>query len=172
MLTEEEKLHNKRRHKIMLIRTQKQNIKIIIDLLEADGFYEKPASDDYSNFPGGLCLHSLNVYDMFLKLIKYSKTFVPYSNNIIRIGCLLHQVKPTGKKTLAYISPYLNLKKDERDLIKYCWGYNGIYNGDISSIDEYNNLVKEDKYLKLMFLADEFSKHFIERKINVGEKNA
>lgn len=55
---------NKERFCRLLRETERENIDYLIEDLEADGFFEAPASaQGHGAYPGGLMEHSLNVYD-------------------------------------------------------------------------------------------------------------
>ncbi len=170
MLTEEEIKHNRKRHITLLARTKRKNINLLLHKLDAIGFYKaKATSNKYGNFKGGLCAHHLSVYDNFLRLIKWSKIHIPYSQITTRISCLLHQVKTTGNDSIKFVELFIKLRDDEKELIRHCWGYNGVYTGDVNSLDEFVKIAKNNKYLRLIYLADEYSKYFIERRIDTNE---
>ena len=96
MLTEEQILENKNRF-INLLQTIKRegaDIDGLIKKLETSDFFTAPASTMYhSAYKGGLCQHSLNVYDNLCKLIaiKYPEDCNYNSDNII-ITALLHDI--------------------------------------------------------------------------------
>ncbi len=68
----------------------------LLDYLEKTDFFTAPASGKrHSNFEGGLCLHSINVYKRFVKLLqseygdKWTEVISPESAAII---ALLHDI--------------------------------------------------------------------------------
>lgn len=82
---------NKTRFIEILKNTSKIGIVNVISWLESTDFFEAPASTQYhENYSGGLCEHSLKVYDAFLKL---KDTFdLDISDESIAIMSLLHDV--------------------------------------------------------------------------------
>lgn len=70
--------------------------KELLEFLEKSDFFVAPASTQFhSNFQGGLCEHSLNVYNRFLKMIKleYGDNYQDkVSDETIAICGLLHDV--------------------------------------------------------------------------------
>lgn len=113
----------------------------LIDYLDSTDFFKAPASTKYHcSFPGGLCLHSLNVYralsslaDRFLSDDKYSKT------SLIIIG-LLHD--------LNKINFYEETIKNEKVYSNYGKKYDELGNFDWVSSKSYK--VKESKDRKLL----------------------
>ncbi len=60
---------NKQKFIDILRATDRENMDYVIEDLEAMGFFEAPASvKNHYNFPGGLVLHSLKVYEMAMAL--------------------------------------------------------------------------------------------------------
>lgn len=142
MLTQEQLQENKQEF-IELLRTIKRDgdIEGLIAYLEATDFFVAPASTQYHcSFPGGLCLHSLNVYKVLKRLVKnfasevvntenketgeVSKEIVPnYSEDTMIIVGLLHDLgkinfyEPSVKNTKVY-SPY---GKKEDSLGNFDW---------------------------------------------------
>ena len=82
---------NKERFIALLQTTNRSGVDKIIAYLESTDFFEAPASTQYhENYIGGLCEHSLKVYDTFKKL---HKTFNFNINiNSIILMSLLHDV--------------------------------------------------------------------------------
>lgn len=92
---------NRQRFIEILRSTGRDGIEYIIEDLDTWGFFEQPASArNHFNFPGGLALHSLNVYDMAMALrgailplrADMEKALSPDS---IAIAALLHDVCKT-----------------------------------------------------------------------------
>lgn len=78
--------------------TGRENIDYVIEDLEGYGFFDAPASSrNHFNFPGGLLMHSLNVYDMAMAL---RSAIIPMRPDIeaelpaesVAIAALLHDV--------------------------------------------------------------------------------
>ncbi len=89
---------NRKRFCDLLRDTGRENIDYVIEDLDAMGFFEAPASvKNHFNFPGGLVQHSLNVYDMAMKLREGVLSLRPgFENKLtpasIAITALLHDV--------------------------------------------------------------------------------
>ena len=86
-------------NKLRFIETIKNTSKIgivnVISWLESTDFFEAPASTQYhENYVGGLCEHSLKVYDAFLKLKDTFKLDI--SDESIIVMSLLHDVCKIG----------------------------------------------------------------------------
>ena len=75
MLTNEQIELNKERYIDLLRTTHRNGIEDLIEYLESTDFFTAPASTVYhNNFKGGLCAHSLNVYD---NLVALAELYVP-----------------------------------------------------------------------------------------------
>ncbi len=89
---------NRERFCQILRETGVDNIDNVIAYLDELKFFEAPASArNHFNFPGGLALHSLNVYDMAMKLRESVVALRPDSAELlapesIAIAALLHDV--------------------------------------------------------------------------------
>ena len=82
MLTQEQILEVKQQYVDTLrqLKRKDSDIEGLIAYLEATDFFKAPASTQYHcSFPGGLCLHSLNVYEA---LVKLNKDFERTLNNL------------------------------------------------------------------------------------------
>ncbi len=68
----------------------------LLNFLEKSDFFTAPASSKFhSNFEGGLCLHSMNVYKRFVKLLKneYGEDWQNVvSNESATVMALLHDI--------------------------------------------------------------------------------
>lgn len=87
----------------------------ITRLINSD-FFIAPASTKYhASFTGGLCYHSLNVYDNLVKLMKqqYGDN-CPYSDDTIKIVSLLHDLS----KINFYEVAERNVKNDKGSWVK------------------------------------------------------
>lgn len=92
---------NRERFIQILRDTNRENMDYVIEDLDSWGFFEAPASArNHFNFPGGLALHSLNVYDMAMAM---RSAIIPMRSdmeksldpNSIAITALLHDVCKT-----------------------------------------------------------------------------
>ncbi len=92
---------NRERFISILRDTGRENIDYVIEDLDSWGFFEAPASArNHFNFPGGLALHSLNVYDMAMAV---RSAIIPLRPDMgraltpgsIAIAALLHDVCKT-----------------------------------------------------------------------------
>lgn len=87
---------NKERFCRILRDTGRENMDYVLEDLDALGFFEAPASvKNHFNFPGGLVQHSLNVYDMAMKLREGVVALRPdteakLSPDSIAVAALLH----------------------------------------------------------------------------------
>lgn len=159
-----------------------QTIKRFIDLLKATkrpginellvklselGFFEKPASSKFhSNFPGGLCEHSLAVFYLFNRLHSTSK--IKLNSESIKIVCLLHDVckcmvKPEhhGLSSVNFIKEYIELTELEEKMILYHMGHYG----KEYTIEEYNQEANKYPLIKMLYFADDYCSQFIEKRI-------
>lgn len=86
----------------------------LIAQLQGSDFFEAPASAIYHNaFRGGLCAHSLNVYDTLVKLCKgmytrydangeYLSYDCPYSDDTLKIVALFHDFDKMNKYEIYF----------------------------------------------------------------------
>lgn len=93
---------NRERFIELLKSTGRDGIDYVIEDLDAWGFFEAPASvRNHFNFPGGLALHSLNVYDMAIAIRNATIPLRPdmekmLNTDSIAIAALLHDVCKTN----------------------------------------------------------------------------
>lgn len=81
----------------------------LVDFLDSNDFFTAPASTQYHcNYRGGLCYHSLNVFD---NLVELANHYFPgrYDMNTLLVVGLLHDVS----KTNFYELYARNVKNDE-----------------------------------------------------------
>ena len=112
MLTDQQILDNKNRFLELVRGIQREGVDMdrLIAQLEGSDFFDAPASAIYHNsFKGGLCAHSLNVYDSLKKLCVafYTQTDpvtgergsieCPYTEDSIRIVSLFHDFDKMNK---------------------------------------------------------------------------
>ena len=91
MIDETKLLENKNNYIKLLKSTNRYKIENIIDWLESTDFFEAHASTIYhENYTGGLCEHSLKVYDNMMKLKQEFKFDI--DDEQIIIMALLHDV--------------------------------------------------------------------------------
>lgn len=105
MFSDIEILEHKNEYIELLKSTKRENIDKVIDMLKASDFFEAPASTKYhDNFKGGLCYHSLKVYN---NLVKLNKTYeLNFSDDSMIIMGLLHDIC----KINCYIKDKKNVK--------------------------------------------------------------
>ena len=117
---------------------------LIVFLCESDYFTAPASSRFHNSFPGGLCLHSLNLVHSFNAVNKQLLTPLPVDSVVI---CgLLHDlckvntylktdagyesvngIKGHATVSLARIGEYIKLTPKEEDIIRYHMGPFGIY---------------------------------------------
>ena len=91
MIDEIKLLENKNNYIKLLKSTNRYKIEDVINWLESTDFFEAPASTMYhENYTGGLCEHSLKVYDNMVKLKQEFKFDI--DDEQIIIMALLHDV--------------------------------------------------------------------------------
>ena len=152
MLNKEQIEQNKSRYLELInsITLEGANIKGFIDWLNRSDFFEAPASSKYhSNYAGGLCEHSLHVYDALVKLVEQfashwvTEEFEPdengnqlssitlvknYSEDSLKVVALLHDISKTN-----FYEQYDRNVKDE--------------NGNWTKIKEYKTREVEDRFI-------------------------
>lgn len=84
-------MENKNRFIELLKSTNREGVDDLIEYLEGTDFFKAPASTKYHcDFEGGLCQHSLNVYDNIMKLSKEFDLGIPLDS--LTIVSLLHDI--------------------------------------------------------------------------------
>lgn len=95
----------------------------LVKFLTDSDFFEAPASTVYHNcFSGGLCAHSLNVYDNLCKLVDmYSPN--TYSNDSLAIVALLHDLGKVNfyEKAIRNVKVYSDKGKRSDEMGSYDW---------------------------------------------------
>ncbi|AYE35285.1 HD domain-containing protein [Clostridium septicum] len=100
-------LDNKERFISLLKDTKREGVENLIKWLEGTDFFIAPASTRFhSNYEGGLCQHSLNVYKIFKKKCEDNEIELDESNIII--ASLLHDIC----KANYYVVSSRNVKRD------------------------------------------------------------
>ena len=111
MLTEKEILSNKECFISLIESIEREGVdkERLIKKLESSDFFYAPASTIYhSSFEGGLCSHSISVYNTLLNLVKamYTKYSAddeayenncPYSDDTLKIVALFHDFDKMNK---------------------------------------------------------------------------
>lgn len=109
---------NEARFKEVLRATGRAGIESVITMLENSDFFYAPASTKYhSSYEGGLCQHSLNVFDCLMAKKAspvWANVLKPYSNEMLAIVSLLHDVC----KANIYSKAMKNVKSYEEADIK------------------------------------------------------
>lgn len=97
---------------ILREKVKREGIEKLIEWLETTDFFTAPASTKFhSAYEGGLCAHSLNVYERFIKLLigEYGEDFTAHiSEESVVLIALLHDVC----KVNTYKIDYKNVKVD------------------------------------------------------------
>lgn len=124
MITDEKIMENKTRflELISSIEREGMDTEKLIHKLEHSDFFTAPASTKYhGSYVGGLCEHSLNVYDNLKHLIE-SKDGLDeccYDDNTVKIVALLHDISKMNiyeqyiKNTKTYCNPEESKTYDE-----------------------------------------------------------
>lgn len=116
MLTENQIAQNKQRYLDLInsITLEGSDVEGFLKWLNSSDFFIAPASSKYHcDYEGGLCQHSLNVYDALLKLLNEFQAIAgkEYNEDIIKIVALLHDIS----KTNFYEQFMRNVKNEETD---------------------------------------------------------
>lgn len=148
-LTENNIIDNENRFIALLTMTNREGINDLIDYLKSTDFFYAPASTKYhGNFKGGLCLHSLYVYDImkkmfdnYLELKEFNDIGETYeeAHNSIIISSLLHDIS----KANLYEETYQNKKIYCDDGTKYDEG--GRY--EWKSVKGYKTRDEEEQFV-------------------------
>lgn len=92
MLTQEQINANKERYLSLISQLTEGNVQGLIDWLNNSDFFTAPASTKYHcSYAGGLCEHSLHVYD---NLVFLANSYRPgmFDNNTLIVAALLHDL--------------------------------------------------------------------------------
>ena len=117
MINKDEVLENKEKFISLISEITREgfNKEGLLKKLNDSDFFTTPASTQYHNcFEGGLCLHSLNVYDQLNKLIIMENMSEQIDKNSILITSLLHDIS----KMNFYESSERNTKDEKGNWIK------------------------------------------------------
>ena len=103
---------------------KREGIDDLLDYLQKTDFFEAPASTKFhSSFAGGLCLHSLNVYERYIKNLEkeYGSEWQKYITlESATIIALFHDIC----KANVYKVEYRNVKEDGVWVQKPYYSYN------------------------------------------------
>ncbi len=129
-MTDEKRTANHDRFVLLLTTVQRDGIDELVKWLEDTDFFEAPASRAYhGNYRGGLCEHSLNVYDEFVRLLAAYPEVKSQDESVI-IAALLHDLC----KVNYYIVEKRNRKNEQgqwesydayKVSEKFCFGGHG-----------------------------------------------
>ena len=109
-LEEDRRIQNKQRFKDLLLETKREGMEDLLAWLETEtDFFEAPASSSpkyHDAEPGGLCQHSLNVYDCLEQKLRqplWRKAFIKtgVTEATLRISALLHDICKVNQYVLS-----------------------------------------------------------------------
>lgn len=145
-LTEQQIQENKNRFLQLVQSIQREGVdtqRLIAQLNNSD-FFEAPASAIYHNsFRGGLCAHSLNVYDWICKMAQDAQEMTgaePYSEDTLKIVALFHDFDKMNKyeKTFRNVKVYSPTGSKYDEMGKFDWqsvpGYKRKEDADVFTI--------------------------------------
>lgn len=170
---------------------QRPGAKSLLDWIESNGFFSAPASKSHhGSFPGGLALHSANVFKRLSRLNheeERRQQCSQYDSETIAICGLLHDLckidayrnipvpKGTaeqyevtqnfpaghGEKSVILILQFMKLTKEEILAIRWHMGQYDFYaRGGGFDLD---NAFRQSKLAVMLHLADMMATHFDER---------
>ena len=154
-ITKEKIDENKKKFIELLSSVSREGVGELIEYLEKTDFFTSPASTKYhGNFEGGLCEHSLKVYEILCKLngIYTETTGESISDDSLIISALLHDLSKIG----TYEVSYQNKKVYKPDGSK--WDDAGKF--DWVSVKGYKTKDLEDRFL---YVNHEMGSEFIAR---------
>ena len=135
---------NKEKFTKILMKVKRPGIEKLMEFLEKSTFFTDPASAKYHDaFEGGLCQHSLDVYENYIRL-----TGTDYEDETAIITCLLHDICKIG----TYKIEYRNVKNEQTGQWEKVaqYGYNdnpfpyGHGEKSVLMINQYIKLTKEE----------------------------
>jgi hypothetical protein len=183
------KLDKKDRFKQLLLSVGRQNMPRLIQWLDGTDFFRAPASSKvefHGCYEGGLLNHHLNVLDLFRKRVNEFGISIPKESVIIcsllHDLCKVNLYKGTGKsfvydpvlikeghakRSLKLIKPFLELTKQEENIIAYHMGFWQTYevwasSGEYSK-DNLVNAIREDPVVLLFHHCDDEAGKFMEK---------
>ena len=120
--------YNKKRFLELISSINREGAQIdrLMHKLENSDFFYAPASVKYHGaYEGGLCAHSLNVYDVYMTLISQIPNLDPicYDENSIKIVTLLHDISKMNKyaKTVKNTKVYSENGSKHDEMGRYDW---------------------------------------------------
>lgn len=162
----------------------REGINSLLEWLEESDFYTAPASARYHNcFQGGLCLHSINVYNRILtkkyidesispeslaivslfhdlcKVNFYKQDFRNVKNesgNWIKVPCYTYDdIFPLGhgEKSMFLVQKFIHLTEDEALAIRWHMGNFGLMIGS-NEMKSLTDAMKKSKLLIMLQQAD------------------
>ena len=157
-MTTEKINENKGRFLSILSEIDREGLSELCEWLSTTTFFEDPASTkNHLAEPGGLCQHSLNVYDCLLRKAKkdplwnnmFTKAGITCEN--LAIAGLLHDLCKTG----TYEVDYKNVKERDEDILK-----------TVPPRD-----IKQDEIGSFVWVAQQIYKYNDENPLGHGEKS-
>lgn len=137
------------------IQREGMRFKDLIEYLNTSDFFTAPASTRFhSSFKGGLCVHSLNVYDNMKKLQDVYPQFAGITEDSIRIVALCHDFAKIG----YYIEAVKNVKvyspsgNKHDSMGNYDWQSVPVYTVDDAKRFLYGNHETTSEYLTRCFI--------------------
>jgi len=123
MLTKEQIKENKKRYISLLNKVKREGVSNLIESIEGTDFFTAPASTVYhNNFEGGLCAHSLNVYDNLVTLVN---NFLPgkFSEESLILVALCHDISKANyyEEYVQNVKFYNDSGKQFDNVGKYDW---------------------------------------------------
>jgi 23S rRNA maturation-related 3'-5' exoribonuclease YhaM len=124
---------------------QRPGIESLLDYLLESDYFTAPASTRYHNFfPGGLCLHSLNLVLSFAEANRNLQNPVPEESVVIcgllhglcKVGAYIETdygyetvkgLKGHATLSISRINEHIHLTQQEDDIIRYHMGLFGIF---------------------------------------------
>jgi len=175
--------------KELLLSVERDGMKELVEWADREGFFEAPASSIYhGNYKHGLLLHSINVYNAYVKLCKEygikvsrdSKIIVAFGHDFCKIKLYIesnNKYKPYnvdynvynqghGKLSVERIEKFIKLTDFEKTAIK-C--HMGTYTKDIEQKELFGGF--NDFAVKLLYFADEISTNVLEIENDKNKNN-
>lgn len=137
------------------IQREGMRFKDLIEYLNSSDFFTAPASTRFhSSFKGGLCLHSLNVYDNMKKLQAAYPQFAGLTEDSIRIVALCHDFAKIGYyiETVKNVKVYSASGSKHDSMSNYDWQSVPGYTVDDDKRFLYGNHETTSEYLTRCFI--------------------
>ena len=146
---------------ILETKVKRDGVEDLIAYLEDSDFFTAPSSTRFhGNYEGGLCEHSLNVYNCLMDLHQKYEKF-EYTDETLAIAALMHDfTKIRGEKSCFIIQQFMKLTPDEYLAIR--WHMNG-FDSAVKGGDRAMNAAAEKcKLVPMLQLADMEASHMLE----------